>query len=143
MVFMVTRKPWARRREAVARGYFANPNSIRRSCHGHRSSIDIGGHRPVALIGSSLAAGHTADASCAATKHAASAARNFSTADTQPFDQFLVSPLVGAMQIVENLPPLRHELEKPAARVVVLHVGFEVIGQVVNPLRKERDLNFG
>src|SRR3974390_458316 len=69
-------------------------------------------------------------------------AQIFSTADTQPFNQLPVSPLVGAMQIVENLPPLRHELEQPAARVVVFDVGLEVIGQGVDPLGEQRNLDF-
>jgi len=80
---------------------------------------------------------------CAATKRAAVPRVILSTADTQPFNQLLVSPIVGAMQIVENLPPLRHHLEQPAARVVVFDVGLEVIGQVADPLRQERDLDFG
>src|SRR6185312_7318814 len=64
-----------------------------------------------------------------------------STADTQPFNQLFVTSFVGTPQIIENLPALRNELEQPAPRVIVFHMRFEVLGQIVDPLRQERNLN--
>ena len=68
---------------------------------------------------------------------------NCLSANTQPFDQLLVTPIVRAPKIIENLAPLRHELEQPAPRMVVLDMCLEVIRQAVDPLRKQRNLYFG
>src|SRR5580692_7541632 len=57
---------------------------------------------------------------------------NFSTANTEPLNQPLVTPLVRTPKVVENLTPLRHELQQPAARVVVLDMRLEVLGQIVD-----------
>jgi len=67
---------------------------------------------------------------------------NVLTANTEPFDQLLVTPIIGTPQIIENLTPLRHELKQAPPRMVVFVVGLEVIRQVVDPLRKERNLDF-
>src|SRR5947207_1186438 len=47
------------------------------------------------------------------------------------------------LEIVEQPAALTDDLEQPAARVVILRVGLEVLGQVVDPLRQERDLDLG
>ena len=44
---------------------------------------------------------------------------------------------------VEELAALGHELEKTAAGVIVLHMGLEVVGQVRNAFRQDRNLDFG
>src|SRR5262245_48519777 len=69
-------------------------------------------------------------------------ARSWSTPDPQLLDKTPVARLVGAPEIVEQLATLRHELEQPAARVIVLDVGLEMIGQVVDPFGEDRDLHF-
>src|SRR5580658_7544972 len=82
-----------------------------------------------------LAAGQTAEAFCDPPRNARVFSRaKFSAANTQPLNQLLVTPFIGTPQIVENLAPLR---------VVVLDVRLEVILQVVDPLRKQRNLDFG
>ena len=48
----------------------------------------------------------------------------------------LVARLVAALDVVEQLAALGHELEQPAARMIVLHMGFEVLGQVVDAFRQ-------
>src|SRR5690606_11778971 len=45
------------------------------------------------------------------------------------------------LQVVEQPPPLPHELEQPAARVVVLLVDFEMLGQILDALTEQSDLN--
>jgi hypothetical protein len=104
--------------------------------------LDMNGQRLVPRIGS-LAAGCSwqlrcrakAGAACAPpTTRGASRAQTFLTANTQPFDQLLVTPIVRAPQIIENLAPLRHELKQAAPRMVVFHMTLEVIRQVVDPL---------
>src|SRR4029077_16156142 len=83
------------------------------------------------------------EASCDPPRNARALPRaNFSAANTQPLNQLLVTPLVLTPKVVEHLPPLRHQLKQPAARVVVFHVRLEVFLQVVDPLRKQRNLDF-
>src|ERR1051325_4490424 len=69
-------------------------------------------------------------------------ARKASAANAELVDQCLVAPLIGALEIIEQLAALRDHLEKAAPRVVVFHVGLEVLGQRVDPLREDRDLHF-
>src|SRR5579871_358263 len=100
------------------------------------SSVTVmNGQRPVPVNGGTVPPRRRGAPHCAP--------RLVSTADTQPFDQLLVPLLIGAVQVVENLSALRDELQQPASRVVVLDVALEVFGQVVDPLRQERDLDFG
>src|SRR5579863_6706796 len=81
-----------------------------------------------------------AEASCAPPQTRGIFPRaNFSTANTKPFNQLLVTPLIQAPKIIENLPALRHKLQQPAPRMIVLDVGLEVIRQVVDPFRKQGD----
>src|SRR5271169_6931029 len=71
--------------------------------------LDVNGQRPVPRIGSG-AAGQKAEASCAPPQTRGIFPRaNFSTANTKPFNQHLVTPLIHAPKIIENLPALRHE----------------------------------
>src|ERR1700722_13161190 len=68
---------------------------------------------------------------------------NLLTANTQPFDQLLVTPIVRAPQVIENLAWLRDGLQQAPPRMVVFVVGLEVIRQVVDPLGEERNLDLG
>src|SRR4051812_34778696 len=79
-----------------------------------------------------------------ATKRAGqNPARYRSAANAKLLDQSLVALLIGTPEIIKQLTTLRHELEQPAARVVVLDVGLEVLGQVGDPLSEDRDLHLG
>src|SRR5215510_13316557 len=62
-------------------------------------------------------------------------------ADTQPLDQRLVTRLVGTGEKLEQLSTLRHELEQPTPRMVVIQVGLEVLGQIVDAFRKHCHLH--
>src|SRR3954471_6281467 len=70
-------------------------------------------------------------------------ARKRLTANAELIDQRLVAPLIGALEVIEQLAALRDHLEKAAPRVVVFHVSLEVLGQRVDPLREDRDLHLG
>src|SRR4051794_3528227 len=59
------------------------------------------------------------------------------------FEQRLVSRLVLLLHVIEKGTTRRHELEKSAPRMIVLHVGLEVPGQVIDAFRQDRDLNLG
>src|SRR5262249_26038742 len=60
--------------------------------------------------------------------------RPYSATNAEFLDQHLVAPLVAALEVVEQLTTLRHELEKPAPRMIVLYVGLEMLGEIVDPL---------
>jgi len=142
MVFAKGRKPTARRREAVItaaklRCLF----SIRRSCHGLRTFLHMDGRSPVR--NRQLRCRAMAAASLRATERAAPAARKSSTTNTKSLDQPLVTAVFGALQIIQNLAPLRHELQQPAPRVVVFDMCFEVLRQIIDPLRQEGNLHLG
>src|SRR5438552_4534302 len=83
-----------------------------------------------------------AGAACAAAR-AASAARKSSTTNAKSLDQPLVTRIVGAPEIIQNLASLRHELQQPAPRVIVFDMGLEVLRQIVDPLRQKGDLHLG
>src|SRR6201999_3629688 len=70
-------------------------------------------------------------------------ARHSSAADTELLDQCLVATLVGTAHIIEQLTTLRHELQQPSPRVIVLHMRLEMFSQVVDPFGQDRDLHFG
>ena len=55
----------------------------------------------------------------------------------------LVAPLVGALEVIEQLAALRDHLEQAAPRMIVLHMGLEVIGQGGDPFGQDRDLHLG
>src|SRR6476659_3419203 len=64
-------------------------------------------------------------------------------ADAQTTDQLRIAFRVLALEIVEQPSALADEFEKPPARVMVLRVGLEMLGEVIDALTEERDLNFG
>src|SRR5690606_18834120 len=58
-------------------------------------------------------------------------------------DQRLVARLVLALEIVKQAAALRHQSKQATARMVVLLVALEVLGQVLDALRKDGDLHLG
>ena len=65
------------------------------------------------------------------------------SAQTQPLDQRLAAPYVLALEIVQQSPALAYDLEETAPGVVILLVGLEMVGQLVDPCGQQRHLNFG
>src|SRR5215475_15940230 len=66
-----------------------------------------------------------------------------SATDVVLFEQRLVTRLVLVLQVIEKGAARRHELQKATAGVIVLHVGLEMIGEVVDAFRQDRDLDLG
>src|SRR3954470_10046123 len=56
---------------------------------------------------------------------------------------FAIALDIGALQVIEKPTTLSHELQQAAARVVVLLVHLEVLGQVLDALAEQRNLNLG
>ena len=56
-------------------------------------------------------------------------------------DQRLIAGAIGAVQVVKKTTTLRDHLQKAATRGVVFRVGLEVLGQVGNALRQDRQPN--
>ena len=54
-----------------------------------------------------------------------------------------VQVAIDLRQVVKKATTLRDHLEQAAARVVVLLVGLEVLGEVGDAFRKDRDLDLG
>jgi len=58
------------------------------------------------------------------------------------FEHLAVALDASLLHIVEEAPPLTDQLQKTTTRVVVFGVRLEMFGEVVDPLRDQRDLNF-
>src|SRR5689334_23817522 len=64
-----------------------------------------------------------------------------STTNVMFLDERLVTRFVRLLQIVQKRTARRHELQEPAARMIVLHVALEMVRQVVDAFRQDRNLN--
>ena len=67
--------------------------------------------------------------------------REMLAADTELLDDLLVAAFVAALDVIEELTTLGHELQKPTAGVVILDVRLEVFGEVGDPFSEDRDLH--
>lgn len=65
------------------------------------------------------------------------------TAQAERFDGFLVTLLSSSLQIVQQLPATCHHLQQTAPCGVVLRVGVQVLGEVIDALRQQCDLHVG
>jgi len=63
-------------------------------------------------------------------------------AQTQLFDQGLVSAGIDFLQVVQQGTALGHQFQKTTAGMVVLFVGLEVFGQIGDALGQDSHLNF-
>lgn len=61
----------------------------------------------------------------------------------QSLQQLGVFRQIVTLYVVEELTTASRHLQKAAARVEVLAMRAKVIGQVIDPSREQRDLNFG
>jgi len=64
-------------------------------------------------------------------------------AETQLVDELPIALQVGALQVFQQAPALADHPEEAALPVEVLGVDPEVIGEAVDPLGEQRDLNRG
>src|SRR5690348_13233827 len=63
-------------------------------------------------------------------------------AQAELFDQRLVTRVVDGLDIVEQATAGRNKLQQATTGMVILAVVLEVLGQVGNALRQDRDLDF-
>src|SRR5919198_99991 len=66
-----------------------------------------------------------------------------STADAQLVDERPIALGVLLLDVLEEAPPLADQHQQAPAGVVVLHVRLEVLGEPVDALGQERDLDLG
>ena len=64
-------------------------------------------------------------------------------AQAETLDQGAVTLDVDAHEVVEQISSLANHLQQAAAAVMILVVGLEMLGQVVDPVGKDRDLYLG
>jgi len=64
-------------------------------------------------------------------------------AEAQAGDQRVITRLVLALHIVEQATALADHHEEAAARMEILRVGLQVLGQVGDPLGEDGHLHFG
>src|SRR5271167_2649316 len=63
--------------------------------------------------------------------------------DVQALDQIGVALSVLRLEVVEQPPPAADQHQQTAARMMILRVGLEVLGEVVDALAENRNLYFG
>ena len=61
--------------------------------------------------------------------------------DVQLLDDCTIAVDVNLLQITEEVASVTNHLQKTAAAVVVLHVGLQVLGQAVDAVGQNSDLN--
>ena len=61
--------------------------------------------------------------------------------DVQPLDEIGVALGVFALEVIEQPSSLSYQLQQPPAGMVILCVDLEMLGEVVDALAEERDLN--
>src|SRR3954453_22610670 len=66
-----------------------------------------------------------------------------STTNVVLFEQGLVTRLVLPLDVIEQRTARCDHFQKPPARMIVLHVGFEVPGEIVDAFRQDRNLDLG
>ena len=66
-----------------------------------------------------------------------------STTNVVLFEQRLVARLVLPLDVIEQGTTCCDHFQKTPARMIVLHVGFEVPGEIVDAFRQDRNLNLG
>src|SRR5665213_2682767 len=145
-----TKRPCARLRDAE-RECFAG-SSVRRSCHGLWVSNGVHPSDGTGILpvtpNRRIAVGHAAqplmEYQPAVRKTRAECARElYSTANIVLFQQRLVTRLILPLDVVEERTARGDHFQKAPARMIVLHVGFEMPGEVVDAFRQDRDLNLG
>jgi hypothetical protein len=65
------------------------------------------------------------------------------TPQAKTIDNLVITLNVYALEIVQKTPALRDHLEQAAPRMVIFLVRLEMLGQLVNALAEQCDLNLG
>src|SRR5262245_36055801 len=61
---------------------------------------------------------------------------------TKTIDQVVITVDVTTLQIIKKAAALADQLQQSAARMIVLLVSLEMVGQFIDALRQQRDLDF-
>jgi len=64
-------------------------------------------------------------------------------ADAERLDDGAIALDVFGLQIVQETAALADQHQEATTRVMILHVGLEVLGEIRDPFREESDLHFG
>ncbi len=65
---------------------------------------------------------------------------NSLTSQTEAIYHFVVAFDIGALQVIQQTPSLRDHFQQAASRMVILFVGLEMLGELVDSLAQKRDL---
>ena len=65
------------------------------------------------------------------------------TAQFQTLNDILITRLIRSRQIIKKLSASAYHLNEAVAGIMVMLVGFQVLGQLVNPVGKQGRLNAG
>src|SRR6266404_5856403 len=63
--------------------------------------------------------------------------------DAEALDQRLVALEITPLEVIQQPPPLPHELEKLAPRMMIFRGRLEMLGQVHDAVAEQRDLHLG
>jgi hypothetical protein len=63
--------------------------------------------------------------------------------DAELFDQRAIAREIGAAEIFEQTAAFSDQSKQPSARVMIFHVGLEMLGQLIDACAHQRYLNFG
>src|SRR3954471_20873504 len=63
--------------------------------------------------------------------------------DSEFADHLAVAVGIVRLQVIQKAAALAHQHQKATARSMVLRVGFEMLGQLADPLTQNRDLDLG
>jgi len=67
---------------------------------------------------------------------------NILFSDFQGFDDSAISLNIFLFEIIEQFPPLTYEFEQGPLRAVVLFIGQQMLGKVIDPCSKNCNLAF-
>jgi len=60
---------------------------------------------------------------------------------TEFLDERVVVALVGILEVMQMRPSIGNHLKKPAAGMNILRIFLQMLGEIVDPARKKRNLN--
>ena len=66
----------------------------------------------------------------------------FLFANSQPLDESPVPLHILGLEVVEEMPPLSHELQQPPAGMMIFNMRFEMVRQIIDPFAQDRNLDF-
>jgi hypothetical protein len=59
----------------------------------------------------------------------------------QFLDQRTIAIYILLLEIIEEMAPLPYQFQQPSSRMVIFHMGLEMLGQIIDPFAEDGDLN--